>query len=62
MMAFLHNILTCTFNHMNNINLSKENTGVRNYDSPVSEMYIIGPQRVICDSETEHVGEDEGEW
>ena len=32
------------------------------YTSPISEVYIIGPQKVICNSETEHVGEDDGEW
>ena len=32
------------------------------YEAPVSEILYIGPQRVLCDSETEHVDEDDGEW
>ena len=43
-------------------NLSKENADIREYASPACEVFVIGPQKVICDSETEKVGEDEGEW
>ena len=47
---------------MKNNNQFKEIADTREYDAPNCEVYFVGPQRVICDSETEKVGEDEGEW
>ena len=32
------------------------------YEPPFCEVLCVAPQRVICDSQIEHVGEDEGEW
>ena len=32
------------------------------YGAPVCEVLFVAPERIICTSETEHVGEDEGEW
>ena len=42
--------------------LSKEIADIQVYESPICEVIILGAQRVICASETEIVGEDEGEW
>ena len=42
--------------------LSKEIADVNVYESPVCEVIMMGAQRVIYASETEIVGEDEGEW
>ena len=38
------------------------NAAARGYEAPVCEIFGVSVQRVICDSETEKVGEDEGEW
>ena len=46
---------------MNN-NLSKESAGIQSYAPPVCTVIIVGTQRVICGSETETVGEVDGEW
>lgn len=46
---------------MNN-NLSKESAGIQSYAPPVCKVILVGTQRVICTSETENVGETEGEW
>lgn len=32
------------------------------YDTPLCEVLSVSTQNVICGSETEHVGEKEGEW
>ena len=45
---------------MKNLFFSTE--AAREYEPPVCEIFSVGMQRVICGSETEHVGEDEGEW
>ena len=42
--------------------LSKETEVVNVYESPDCEVLFVDTQKVICDSDTEHVGEDEGEW
>ena len=47
---------------MDNQNLFIETAEVRVYDSPLCEEILLGPQKVICASDTEVVGEDEGEW
>lgn len=46
---------------MNNFRL-KETETVNFYESPVCRVISVGTSRVICGSETEIVGEDEGEW
>ena len=46
---------------MNNC-LLKETEIVNFYESPVCRVISVGTNRVICGSETEIVGEDEGEW
>ena len=35
---------------------------VMEYDAPVCNVLAVGPQSVICGSETEKVTETEGEW
>lgn len=45
---------------MHNSCLSKET--VKTYESPVCRVIPVETNRVICGSETEIVGEDEGEW
>ena len=47
---------------MRNNNLSKEGADTQVYTPPVTQVIYIGTQRVICASETETVGETEGEW
>ena len=47
---------------MLNNTLSRAKADIQEYESPVCEMFFVGAQRVICASETEIVGEDEGEW
>jgi len=42
--------------------LSKETSDIDIYMSPVCEVIFVGAQKVICASDTEVVGEDEGEW
>lgn len=42
--------------------LSKESVDPEIYAPPVCDVIIVGTQRVICGSETETVGEIEGEW
>jgi hypothetical protein len=42
--------------------LSKETAEVRGYYAPGCRVIPLVTQRVICGSETEVVGEDEGEW
>lgn len=32
------------------------------YESPTCEVFFVGTQKVICASDTETVGEDEGQW
>lgn len=45
------------------MNINQKNNGaVWVYEAPVCEILIVGPQDMICDSGTEHVGETEGEW
>ena len=41
-------------------NLSNENA--HSYAPPVCEEFYVGLEIVICASETENVGETEGEW
>jgi hypothetical protein len=47
---------------MQNDTLSRANAENREYESPACEMIVVGTQRVICASETEHVGEEDGQW
>ena len=47
---------------MKSANLYKATVALRAYEAPACEIFTVGLQRVICGSETEHVGEDEGEW
>jgi|GEM_PF-6219432 len=47
---------------MNKNNQSTVIADRKGYVSPVCNVFFVGPQRIICDSETEKVGEDEGEW
>jgi hypothetical protein len=42
--------------------LSKGIADAQGYESPVCEVLFVGTQKVICASDTEVVGEDEGEW
>lgn len=43
-------------------NLSKERVDFESYAPPICEVIPVGTQMVICASETETVGETEGEW
>ena len=45
-------------------NLTKTSADIQAYTPPVCEVILVGTQRVICASETETeiVGEIEGEW
>ena len=45
----------------NNI-LPNDIADIQVYNTPVCEVILVGTQRVICASETERVGEIEGEW
>ena len=47
---------------MQNDTLSRANADIKEYETPVCRCIIIGSQRVICASDTEIVGEDDGEW
>ena len=47
---------------MQNNTLSRAKADIQEYESPVCEMIFVGAQRVICASDTEVVGENEGEW
>ena len=47
---------------MQNNTLSRAKADIQEYESPACEMIFVGTQKVICASETEIVGEDEGEW
>ena len=47
---------------MQNKNLSKDKAECEIYASPVCNEFIVGPQRIICGSETEKVEETDGEW
>ena len=46
--------------------LLKEKVSTRPYECPEMEVFFVGVWGVICgsdsDSDTEHVGENEGEW
>lgn len=35
---------------------------VKEYDAPVCSVLSVGTQSIICSSETEKVGETEGQW
>ena len=43
-------------------NLPNENATAHSYAPPVCQEFYVGTQRIICASETEKVGETEGEW
>ena len=43
-------------------NLSKKGADILLYNPPVCEVILEETQQVICESETELVGETEGEW
>lgn len=43
-------------------NLTKTGADNQAYTPPVCKAILVGTQRVICASETEKVGETEGEW
>ena len=47
---------------MKQYTLSEETADINVYESPICEVHFMGTLKVICDSDTEHVGEDEGEW
>lgn len=47
---------------MQSTNLSKDNKERKDYEIPDSKVINVGVQRVICGSETEKVGETNGEW
>ena len=47
---------------MNNNTSRRGNTGALNYATPVCQELHVDTQGVICASDTETVGEDEGEW
>ena len=47
---------------MTHSSLSKEISDAQVYEAPVCRVISVGTNRVICGSETEIVGEDEGEW
>ena len=49
-------------NDMKNNNFSTENAEAKSYASPICQLIDVDTQRVICASETEKVGETEGEW
>jgi len=42
--------------------LSRENADIKRYASPICVVTLVETQRVICGSETETVGETDGEW
>ncbi len=41
---------------------ASEKAAVREYVVPACEILSVGLQSLVCNSETEHVGETEGEW
>ncbi len=47
---------------MQNRNLSEAKAELEVYESPFCNVFFVGPQRIICDSETERVDETDGEW
>ena len=47
---------------MQNNTPSKANADIQEYESPACEVIFVGAQKVICGSEAEIVGEDDGEW
>ena len=47
---------------MNSDTLIKKGASIKNYVSPHFTVIILEPQKVLCASETEIVGETEGEW
>lgn len=47
---------------MQNNNLSKEKTEDRGYHTPACEVSFVDQDTILCDSGTERVGEDNGEW
>lgn len=49
-------------NDMKNSALHKESADTQVYTPPVCQVILVGTQRVICGSETESVGETDGEW
>ena len=42
--------------------LSKEKADVLDYASPLCEELSLDPQSIICESDTEGVDEEDGEW
>ena len=42
--------------------LLKETVDTIVYESPDCEVFFVNAQKVICDSDTEHVDEEDGEW
>lgn len=47
---------------MNSDILLKKGASIRKYVSPHFTVIVIEPKKVLCASETEIVGETEGEW
>lgn len=47
---------------MNSDILIKKKESIKKYVSPHFTVIILEPQKVLCASETEIVGETEGEW
>ena len=47
---------------MINYNLNKKSTGTKVYTPPVCEVIYVETHKIICASETENVGEFDGEW
>ena len=47
---------------MQNNTLSRAKADIQEYESPVCKKIFVGTRRVICASDTEVVGENEGEW
>ena len=45
-----------------NDKLSEKCTDSRFYDPPICQVFVLDTHRVICASETETVGEVDGEW
>ena len=53
---------TTNSNNMKSNNLPNGMAGARSYVPPVCKEFYVGAQSIICASETEIVGETEGEW
>lgn len=47
---------------MKSHNLTKETTGTKAYTPPVCEVIDLEAQKIICASQTESVGENDGVW